>query len=256
MKRYLIYMAAILLTAMAGTAHAQKKFSFDLKEHNIEFEVKAAFSIGGTSPLPLPEEIRSIKGYNPTLALSLGAQVTKWFDNSKWGFSSGISFDNKAMKTKADVKSYKMEINYGKGPIKGYWTGMVQTTVDNSYFTIPFLAAYKFTPSWNLRFGPYVAFLIDKGFSGYVYDGYLRQDDPTGPKVTIDSDQTASYNFSSDLNKFQYGLQAGGSWKMNRHFRVFGDLQWGLNDVFKSDFETISFNMYNIYLNMGFGYIF
>ena len=31
---------------------------------------------------------------------------------------------------------------------------------------------------------------------------------------------------------------------------------WGLNNIFKKDFETISFNMYPIYLNIGFGYVF
>ena len=34
------------------------------------------------------------------------------------------------------------------------------------------------------------------------------------------------------------------------------DLTWGLNDIFKKDFDTISFAMYPIYLNVGFGYAF
>ena len=37
--------------------------------HGLEYEIKAGFSIGGTAPLPLPVEIRSIDGYNPTLAI-------------------------------------------------------------------------------------------------------------------------------------------------------------------------------------------
>ena len=40
--------------------------------HGLEYEIKAGFSIGGTAPLPLPVEIRSIDGYNPTLAISIG----------------------------------------------------------------------------------------------------------------------------------------------------------------------------------------
>ena len=45
--------------------------------HGLEYEIKAGFSIGGTAPLPLPVEIRSIDGYNPTLAISIGGEVTK-----------------------------------------------------------------------------------------------------------------------------------------------------------------------------------
>lgn len=34
------------------------------------------------------------------------------------------------------------------------------------------------------------------------------------------------------------------------------DLTWGLNNIFKNDFHTITFAMYPIYLNIGFGYAF
>ncbi len=253
--RKIITCISIMLLLIPTSGVAQQQFSLDLLRHNIEFEAKAGFSIGGTAPLPLPEEIRSIDSYNPTLALSLGLQVTKWF-NDQWGLSTGISFDNKSMKTKAEVKNYSMRINYGGDEIQGNWTGKVQTTVDNSYFTIPVMAAYKLSSIWSLRLGPYISFLIDNNFSGYVYEGYLRSGDPTGQRVNIDNGQTASYNFTDDLRTVQWGLQFGGSWKVNNHFRLNGDLQWGMNNIFKSDFDTITFNMYNIYVNIGFGYIF
>lgn len=254
MKKQIIYITLFLLT-IAGNLSAQNLFSWNLKEHKIDFEVKAAFSIGGTTPLPLPEEIRSIESYNPTLTLSIGAQVTKWF-NDQWGLTSGISFDSKAMKTKAEVKNYSMELRDGGGSVKGYWTGKVQTTVNNSYLTVPVLATYKLSSIWDLRFGPYFSILMDENFSGYVYDGYLREGDPTGPKRMFTDDATASYDFSDDLRMFQWGLQMGGSWRVNKHFRLNGDLQWGMNDIFHSNFETITFNMYNIYLYIGFGYLF
>ena len=52
------------------------------------------------------------------------------------------------------------------------------------------------------------------------------------------------------------GLQVGGEWKAYKHLNVHADLTWGLNDIFKKDFKTISFAMYPIYLNVGFGYAF
>jgi len=48
----------------------------------------------------------------------------------------------------------------------------------------------------------------------------------------------------------------GGSWKAYKHLTVHADLTWGLNDIFQKDFKTISFAMYPIYLNLGFGYEF
>ena len=59
-----------------------------------------------------------------------------------------------------------------------------------------------------------------------------------------------------ELRRFQWGIQAGGSWKAYKHLTVHADLTWGLNDIFKKDFNTISFAMYPIYLNFGFGYEF
>lgn len=52
------------------------------------------------------------------------------------------------------------------------------------------------------------------------------------------------------------GDQLGGEWKAFKHLNVYADLTWGLNDIFKKDFDTISFAMYPIYLNVGFGYAF
>ena len=40
------------------------------------------------------------------------------------------------------------------------------------------------------------------------------------------------------------------------HLAVNANLSWGLNDIFVSSFKTVSFNMYPIYLNFGFGYLF
>ena len=79
--------------------------------HGLEYEIKAGFSIGGTAPFPLPVEIRSINGYNPTLAISIGGEVTKWFAvQNKLGVIVGLRLENKAMTTNATVKNYGMEI--------------------------------------------------------------------------------------------------------------------------------------------------
>ena len=107
--------------------------------HGLEYEIKAGFSIGGTAPLPLPVEIRSIDGYNPTLAISIGGEVTKWFAvQNKLGVIVGLRLENKAMTTEATVKNYNMEIlGQGGERISGVWTGGVKTKVYTSGLTIP-----------------------------------------------------------------------------------------------------------------------
>ena len=225
--------------------------------HGWEYEIKAGLSIGGSSPLPLPEEIRSIDSYNPTLAIMLEANATKWFGEKKnWGMIAGLRFENKNMTTKATTKNYRMEIIQDGNRLKGNWTGGVRTMVRNSYMTVPILAAYKISSRWNIKAGPYFSYLMDGEFSGNVYEGYLREGNPTGDKINFYDDAIATYDFSDDLRKFQWGLQVGADWKAFTHLKVFADLTWGLNDIFQKDFETITFGMYPIYLNLGFGYAF
>lgn len=114
----------------------------------LEYEVKAGIGIGGTSPIPLPEEIRSIDSYNPTLKIAIEGNVTKWIDPARtWGIMLGIRLESKGMKTDARVKNYSMEIiGDGGEQVKGYWTGKVKTKVNNSYLTVPLLAAWCVSP--------------------------------------------------------------------------------------------------------------
>ena len=67
--------------------------------------------------------------YNPTLAISIGGEVTKWFAvQNKLGVIVGLRLENKAMTTNATVKNYGMEIlGQGGERISGVWTGGVKT---------------------------------------------------------------------------------------------------------------------------------
>lgn len=226
--------------------------------HGLEYEVRAGINIGGASPIPLPEEIRALTGFNPNVNLSIEGLITKWFDKQKkWGMILGLRLENKGMEAKARVKNYGMEIiGNGGERLSGNWTGKVKTKYRASYFSIPVLVAYQLSKRVRLSAGPYVSFKTSGDFNGYVSDGYLRKGDPTGTKVEFKDDNTAPYDFSKDLRTFQWGVQAGVSWKAFKRLTVHGDLTWGLNNIFNKDFQTITFNMYPIYLNAGFGYAF
>ena len=118
------------------------------------------------------------------------------------------------------------------------------------------LAAYAISPRWNIKLGPYVSYVMSHDFSGEVYEGYLREGNPTGDKIVFTDGAVAKYDFEDDLRNFQWGVQAGADWRAFKHLKVFADVTCGLNDIFKKDFQTITFSMYPIYLNFGFAYAF
>ena len=256
------YIASLLIAAgIALPAYSQvdrNKTLIRSALHGLEYEIKAGFSIGGTAPLPLPAEIRSIDSYKPTLAISIGGEVTKWFAlQNKFGIIAGLRLENKSMITQATVKNYSMEIlGQGGERISGAWTGGVKTKVYTSGLTIPLMATCRISNRWNIKRGPYFSYLLSREFSGHVYEGYLREGNPTGDKVEFNDGKIATYDFSNDLRHFQWGLQFGAGWRAFKHLNIYADLTWGLNNIFKSDFHTITFAMYPIYLNIGFGYAF
>ena len=67
---------------------------------------------------------------------------------------------------------------------------------------------------------------------------------------------SATYDFSDELVKSNWGVQLGFEWRAFSHLNVFADVQWGLNSAFPKDFDTITFKMYPIYGNLGFAYAF
>lgn len=260
-RRKILYLICILVLFVAFSAFGQQDRNQGIIKSaliGLEYEVKAGVLIGGTSPLPLPVEIRNLSSYNPTLLVSLEGNVLKWLDREKrWGMIVGLRLENKGMKTDARVKNYGMEIvGDGGEMVKGNWTGQVKTKVKNSYLTIPVLAAYKFNSRFRMCLGPYFSYMMEGDFSGEVYDGYLREGNPTGNKVVFENGKSAPYDFSKNLRRFQWGLQLGTEWRAFKHLNVCADLTWGLNDIFQKDFDTITFAMYPIFLNIGFGYAF
>lgn len=260
MNRINGFLLGLLLVLSTTVVHAQKDRNMGIIKSalvGVEYEIKAGFNIGGTSPLPLPSEIRKINSYRPDLALSLGTNITKWLNkNHTIGFTFGVMVETKAMKTDATVKNYGMAIIQEGEVMQGMWTGKVKTKFRTSYLTFPIMAAFKVSPRWKVKTGPFFSVAIERGFSGHVYEGYLREGDPTGSKVEFTGDSKAYYDFSNNLRKFQWGILVGGEWRAFKHLSVYADLNWGLNNIFQRDFDTINFNMYPIYLNMGFAYNF
>ena len=258
--KYIIPALLLLVAGAANTLQAQEDRNRGIIQsalRGLEYEVKTGFNIGGATPLPLPREIRALTGYSPNVNLALEGDIIKWLGKEeKWGFIIGLRLETKGMEAEARTKNYSMEIIMDGRRMAGNWTGMVKTKYRASYFTVPVLAAWKVSDRVRLSAGPYVSIKTSGDFSGYVFDGYLREGGPTGDKVECYNEIQPSYDFSDELRTFQWGVQAGVTWRAFKHLNVHADLQWGLNDIFQKDFDTITFAMYPIYLNVGFGYAF
>jgi len=255
-RRITRYCFLLAFIALVLPVRAQEERSAEVIRSSLiglEYRVKAGFNLGGTAPMPVPAEIRSIESYNPTLAFAIEGDVTKWLNN-RFGLITGIRFESKGMKTDAMVKSYQIEmVSKEEGALKGVWTGHVKTQTRSAFFTVPLLATWKYNNRLQLELGGYYSLLIDGEFSGTAYDGYLRKGDPTGEKVLVSE---AAYDFSDYLRNNHFGLEMGAEWRAFTHLNIYGDFTWGLNNIFENDFKSISFAMYPIYLNVGFAYLF
>lgn len=259
MKRHILslLLALTALAAQAQTAHEARETKDNLIRAALKgwhVRLGAGVSIGGTSPLPLPAEIRAISAYQPTLCIALEGAAQKKFDEH-WGMMVGVRLERKGMKTDADVKNYHMEaVNVdGTGTVVGAWTGGVKTEVANNYLTFPVLATYTINDRWQLQAGPYLSWMMSGSFTGEAYDGYIRDQNPTGEKAEV---TLATYDFSRDLRRFHWGVQLGGEFKAYKHLSVSANLQWGLNGIFPADFRSVTFDLYPIYATIGFNYLF
>lgn len=222
---------------------------------NLNYAVRLGYSIGGTSPIGMPATIRSLDSYKLQANLQLGFDVQKdiW---GQWGLLVGIHLEKKGMETDATVKNYHMEMIKGGESLEGVFTGHNVVQVDMQMVTIPIMATYAFSDKLRLKFGPYVSFLTTHKFEGYVYDGYLRQDNPTGPRIDIgnEADTRGTFDFSGNMRHVHYGLDFGADWFIYDRWGVYADIAWGLNGIHHSSFKTIEQTLYPIYGTIGVAY--
>lgn len=223
-----------------------------LEQGKFRIDAELGTKIGGASPLGLPVEIREIKSFKPALPFFVGAKVSYGIDN-KWGVRSGLILEGKGMKTEANVKAYKTTFNADEDPsqnVRGYYYGDITTNVENLYLTIPVLATYQLSTSWSLQAGPYVSMALQRKFYGLATDGYIRDEEPTGEKVGI---VDAAYDFKSQIRKVDVGMSVAGKYDFAKRYYATAQFDYGFNSIMKTGFESISFDMHNIFMNVGVG---
>lgn len=241
------HLSVLLLLAVFGSLRVSGQEVYPYWEYRIN----AGYSIGGTSPLPMPEEVRKVESYHPSIVSPhVAIEATRWLSRV-WGISVQFTLDYKGFTVKDRVKDLHTEIEMGDEIYVGHFTGKNKTEISNSYASIPVLASYRLSDEWVIQFGCYVAYLYNSGFKGRASDGYIRQGSPVGEKTIVDF---ATFDFSDEQKKFDFGLQAAGEWRFSRNFALKGQITWGLTPIFPSDFYGMSFSMYNIYGVVGLSY--
>ncbi len=222
----------------------------------LQITARVGYSVGGTTPIGMPASIRGLNSFSPRFNLLVGADVY-YHVGGKWGFAFAPRVENKGMRTDANVKDYSMEMRKGTDFVKGRFTGSVVTECDQWMITVPLVAAFD-VRKVRVTFGPFVSAIFNSNFSGYAYDGYLRQGDPTGAKVIIghEADTRGDYDFSDDLRDSQFGAIIGADWHIGSHLGAFANFSWGFSRAFRDSFETIEQNMYPLYGTVGVFYAF
>ncbi|MBR0299607.1 MAG: PorT family protein [Bacteroidales bacterium] len=221
-------------------------------ETKTEYEAVVALSVGGASPIPLPVEIRDIDGFNPGVNPQIRGSVTRRW--GKAGINAGLQFGRKSMETGARVKNYSTEVTKDDSRVSGRWTGKVFTSYSSWDISVPILATWKFSSSFQAGIGLYAGYVVNSSFGGYVTDGYLRQGDPTGPKVEFTENEKGNYSFPDGLRKVLSGAVAEATWYFSEHFGMSTALNWDFASIFKSSFTTVSFDMNRIYGVIGLTY--
>lgn len=222
---------------------------------DLQMKARVGYSIGATAPLGVPATIRSIDSYRLTLSFMAGLDIAFPLKD-KWGVMTGLHLENKAMNADVTTKAYRMELRKGNEVIEGLFTGHVKQKVTEWMLTLPIMGTCQLGGKVQLKAGPYLSLLLNKDFSGIASDGYLRQGDPTGPKIIIGAKEGewATYDFSDEMRRFQFGMAAGVDWQVHKRLGVSADLSWGLTGIFKSSFKTVEQTLYPIYGTIGIYY--
>ncbi|MCD8302483.1 MAG: outer membrane beta-barrel protein, partial [Prevotellaceae bacterium] len=170
-------LACLSLTAVAETGDKYEKWG-PTSESGAGVIVRLGYTLGGTTPVPLPNEIRSINAFSPHGGATIAADVYKMLCK-RWGISVGWHFFYEGFHTSADVKNYKMSLTQEGNTMSGYFTGCDVTNVGMWGLTMPVLATWRLSPRWNISAGPFFTVFYSQSFDGQVYDnkqgvGYLR----------------------------------------------------------------------------------
>lgn len=230
----------------SGSVRAQEQYKNEPAPRPFEYYIHLGYNIGGAMPIPLPQQIRKIRHYDPGFSPSVGGEAVYKMDK-RWSIGAALRFDIKGMNITDSVRYFHTLISMNDAEFEGDFSGTNQTRSKNAYITVPVYGRYNAGRNWRVKLGGYMAFLVRPYFRGSVSNGYIRKGNSLGEKVIIDQ---AVFNFDEKENKWDWGVHAGGE-KEWGGVVLAGDLQWGLRSLFPSSFKGVGFKMTNVFLTLG-----
>ncbi|MCF0202657.1 MAG: PorT family protein [Bacteroidaceae bacterium] len=225
----------------------------------LNYTIHLGYSIGGTLPVGMPAEIRSLNSYTLCPNLQLGIRVNHIFKNTKWGVMSGLTLEQKGMIIDAAVKNYHITFSQGGQEIEGQFTGNNYTKETQFQLTLPITATFNIKQV-SIYAGVYGSWVLGSTFEGYAYNGYLRrremgmeQGDPTGAKIEIGEtpESRGNYNFSDDMRKVQAGIIAGADWVFSKHWGAYLNVTYGFSAIHRSSFKVLDQKLHPMYGTIG-----
>lgn len=237
------HIAILLATLLLYTCPLRADGFWD----KVDYDARLSYSLGGTAPVGMPASIRSLSKY--TLKANFGIMGTAHYAfTPHWGLQVGLRIGLEGMKSDARVKNYHMAMVRGGESVEGMFTGHVVTNADMWMLSVPVQAACQLG-RFRLRLGPCVSWMLSGSFDGQAYDGYIRLGTPVGNKVEIGSDEgtRGTYDFSDDLRHFYIAMTGGADYRISERWGMAVDVNWGLNGIFHSRFNTIEQTLFPIY---------
>lgn len=223
------------------------------EERFLEFQHRGVLAVnaGGSMPIPIPNAF-SPTGFGLKFCPVAGYEMTMM---SEYGFGllMGLRYEAKGMKADADVFQIYTNVEVNGTEAAGYFTGKNHTEVYNQYLVLPVGIVWESkNKNWEINANFYLAQAVGRSFKGYVYDGYLRKDTPTGDKIDITEKEF--FDFKENVSTFDYGLELGFYRKIYKKFEFNTHLSWGLASLMNKDFTGLPYKMNNIYARIGFSY--
>lgn len=226
-------------------------FSAFSQDRKINFYPGITIDAGAAVPFPfsnIPSSAEGTPKINPSAGLGVVYNLSE-----KWDIASELNYHSTDFLAKAHVVS--QSFNQGESS-QMYFTGQTETQIAFKMIEMPFIAMYEIKKDKNILVGTYYAFILNskfdtKGING-VYSPDKRITDQAelpGPEYTI------NYNFNDFMGKYDYGVLVGYSQTLYKKLSVWSKLNVGLKNIFKNNFNSIEYKMYQIRFNLGVSYM-
>jgi hypothetical protein len=203
--------------------------------------------MGGAIPFPfsdIPDGAKGTPKLNPSLGLGFEYRVA-----TKWNLGFEVSYHLLAFSANADVISQPFYSDDHQNVL--YFSGHAKTDVELRVLEFPVVAVYDLNHRWSLLMGVYYSRILEGSFKTEGTKGVLSDDKTITDSAQLPGVANTDYNFNDYLDKWDAGLLIGYRYNIINRVYFWSNLNVGFNSIFKSDFDNIDYEMYQVRLNVG-----